>query len=388
MSTQNRITLSAAAVAAVMLATGCSAGSGSAGSTDAATLEIGSIDLSASCPETVVVQTDWNPESEHGHLYELLGDDPEIDAEAKSVRGPLLASGGYTGIDLEVRAGGPAIGFQPVTAQLYQDTSITLGYVSTDEALQSSADLPTTAVFAPLDRSPLMIMWDPETYPEVTTVDELADEGAIIRYYGGSAYMAYLVGAGIVPEEQADGGFDGTPANFVAAGGADAQQGFATSDPYIYSEEIADWGREIDYQLIDDLGFPYYQAAMAVRSGELDQLTPCLEQLVPVLQQGQVDFVADSAATNELIVRLVDEYDTGWVYAAESAEYATASMVDLGLVSNGEDTTIGDFDPARVSEVMDAVGPVFEENGTPLADGLTPDDIVTNEFIDETIGLP
>jgi hypothetical protein len=37
-------------------------------------------------------------------------------------------------VNLEVRAGGPAIGFQTVTAQEYQDDSILLGMGGTDDA--------------------------------------------------------------------------------------------------------------------------------------------------------------------------------------------------------------------------------------------------------------
>src|SRR4051794_14773347 len=76
--------------------------------------DIGSTDLAAAgCPDTVVVQTDWNPEAEHGGLYESLGDDYTIDSDNKVVSGTLIDSeGDSTGVKLEIRAGGPAIGFQ------------------------------------------------------------------------------------------------------------------------------------------------------------------------------------------------------------------------------------------------------------------------------------
>ena len=72
------------------------------------------------CPNPLIIQTDWNPEAEHGATYELVGDGYKVDADAKKVTGPLVASGGKeTGIDVEIRIGGPAIGFQQVTAQMY-----------------------------------------------------------------------------------------------------------------------------------------------------------------------------------------------------------------------------------------------------------------------------
>ena len=48
--------------------------------------------------------------------------------------------------------------------------------------------------------------------------------------------MEYLTGSGQLRPDQIDGTYDGTPANFVAAQGKDAQQGFATDEPYVYAE--------------------------------------------------------------------------------------------------------------------------------------------------------
>ena len=162
----------AATVAAATVACGSddsSAGSGYTGT-------VGKVDLSKVCPAKIVVQTDWAPESEHGHLYQLLGPDAKIDAGAKKVVGPLFTGGEYTGVDIEIRAGGPAIGNQSVVSTMYQDPSIMLGYVDTDQAVQTSKQFPTTAVMASVDISPQMIMWDPATYPQVTKIADLKPE--------------------------------------------------------------------------------------------------------------------------------------------------------------------------------------------------------------------
>ena len=388
-STRTRlVAASLMAVTAISLSA-CSGGA--AGSTDSSTssdLTIGSTDLSAAgCPAKVVIQTDWNPEAEHGHLYELLGKDHTVDPGNKTVSGPLMSKGEYTGVDVEIRAGGPAIGFQSVSSQMYTDTSITLGYVVTDEAIQNSESLPTTAVFAPLDKSPLMIMWDPATYPDAKTIPDVVKAGATVRYFGGYTYMEYLKETGVIPESQVDGGYDGTPANFVAAGGKDAQQGYASAEPYIYQNEVSAWGKPVKYQLIHDLGYQPYISAISVRSGELQSLSPCLKALVPVLQQAEVDYYADPAAANSLILDLVDQYATGWVYSQGVADYSVKTQLDEGLASNGDNGTIGDFDTSRVSDLLSKVTPIFEKQGTAPKQGLTADDLVTNEFIDPSIGL-
>jgi hypothetical protein len=101
-----------------------------------------------------VVQTDWDPESEYGVYYHMLGPNPDIDTDHKRVTAPLVSGGKDTGVKLEVRLGGPSIGFEPVSSQMYKDTSITLGQVSTDEAIRFSAKQATQAVVAPMETSP------------------------------------------------------------------------------------------------------------------------------------------------------------------------------------------------------------------------------------------
>ncbi|WP_286278922.1 hypothetical protein [Naasia aerilata] len=79
------------AVAAVALSacSGGASGSSGGGSTPSTDLKVGSIDLKAAgCPATIVVQTDWVPESEHGHLYQMIAGDYTIDASKKSASGP------------------------------------------------------------------------------------------------------------------------------------------------------------------------------------------------------------------------------------------------------------------------------------------------------------
>jgi hypothetical protein len=302
-----------------------------------------------------------------------------------------MAGGQPTGVKVEIRAGGPAIGFNTVTSQMYQDDDITMGYVTTDVAVQNSADLPTTAVFAENDISPQMIMWDPETYPDVTTIEELGEELAkddgVVRYFSGAAYMDYLIGNDILPEGVTDGSYDGTPSKFVVSQGKDAQQGFATAEPFVYENQVSAWGKPLEYQLINDTGYPIYPEAMAVKTGDLEELSPCLEKLVPVLQQADVDYFASPEATNEKIVDLVEQYDTGWVYDADVAAYAVKQMKALGIATDGDNGYVGDMDEERMQKIIDLDTEIFEAQGSTLKEGLAPSDLYTNEFLDDSISL-
>src|SRR6266851_6545951 len=116
--------------------------------------------LKGVCPDTIVIQTDWYATPERAAAYQLSGPNGTIDKKKGTYSGPL----GTTGVQVEVRLGGPFIGFQPIPAKMYQDPSIYLGYVATDDAVQASDKFPTMAVVAPLDINPQIVMWDPGTY--------------------------------------------------------------------------------------------------------------------------------------------------------------------------------------------------------------------------------
>jgi hypothetical protein len=389
-----RTGVAAAAAAALIGLTGCAGGSGAATSSSSASASgsagsASSVGLASVCPATVVVQTDWNPEADHGHLYELVGPNPEVDTAKKTVTGDLVVGGRSTGVKIQVRSGGPAIGFQSVSQQLYTDKSITLGYVSSDEALQNSAKLPTKAVMAETDKSPQMIMWDPKTYPSVTDIKSLGvalqKSGGVVRYFKGGAYMSYLEGANILPASVLDSSYDGSPAKFAAAQGKDAQQGFATAEPYVYQYEVGAWKKPVKFQTIYDTGYPIYPEAMSIRSADESKLAPCLKKLVPVLQQADVDYIKDPSTANKLIVDLVTKYNNGWVYDAATADFGAKQLKALNLVANGPSGYAGEMDEARFQKVIDIDTPIFTKGGTAPKAGIKPADLFTNQYLSKTV---
>lgn len=368
--------------------TACSSGDdeASAAALDVSAAEAGSpLDLSDVCPATIVMQQDWEPEAEHSGMYSLVGSDYTVDADKKRVSGSLVAQGVDTGVDIEVRPGGAAISYQSVASQMYVDTDIMLGAATTDAGMASSKDQPVTAVVAQLNMSPQIIMWDPESYPGAETIAEIAEQGASIVVSGGGSNLgAMLSGNGTVPADQIDPSYNGDPSRFVGDPTI-AQQGFATAEPYIYENEISAWGKPVAYQLASEVGYTVYPEPLAVRSGELEELTPCLTKLVPILQQAQIDYLDDPESTNNLIVELVETYNTGWVYSKEVADYSHEKMLELGVIQTDTSGIFGGMDEARIQGVIDSFGPILEASGTELKEGLAPADLFTNEFLDESI---
>lgn len=370
-------------LALVMLA-GCANSSESTDTTAAAATGT----LTGVCPDTVVIQTDWNPEAEHGFVYELVGDGYEVDAAGLRVTGPLVASGVDTGVKVQVRAGGPAVGFNSPTSLMYSDPDIFLAFAATYSQVQNSSELPTVGVVAPWAINPQIVMWDPATYPDVKTIADLKATGAKVRYFGGLAWMDYFIATGVLDEAQADASYDGTPANFVADGGKSAQQGFATSEPYYYENVLTDWGKPVAYQLIHDAGWTSYAQTLATTPENVEKYRDCLKLLVPMIQQAQVDFVADPTSTNALILDLVAQYNNGWLYDEGQAAASVQLALDNGLIANSPDGTLGSFDIPRVDDFLSIAVPILEGLGEKVKPGLSSADLVTNEFIDPAIALP
>ena len=340
--------------------------------------------LTGVCPDPLVVQTDWWPESEHGSMYELVGDDYVVNVDAKSVRGSMVLGGVDLGIQFEVRAGGPAIGFSAPRVQMYTDSGIHLGYTSNDGQILATNDAPTLAVVAPLEQNPQMVMWDPATYPDIETMQDIGDAGITVNVFGGGTFPSVFVAQGIWTEDQLDASYDGTPARFISEGGKIAQQGFASSEPYNYENVFEEWGgKPLKFQLVHDAGFPIYSQPVGIKTGDLETMRPCLELLVPIIQQATVDYAGAPDRANAMIVDTVAQFDSGWVYGEGKAEYSVNMMKELGLTGNGPDDIVGNFDLDRVQSVIDAMSGA----GMDVPDGLSASDIVTNEFIDESIGF-
>ncbi len=375
------------ALALTLAASACSSAD-DAGSGAAPAAANQSINLKGVCPDPVVVQTPWVPQAEHGALYQLLGHGYKLDAARKRVTGPLVAHGGKsTGVRIELRAGGPAIGFQSAAQTMYLDPSITLGEVATDDAIAASARQPVTAVVAPFEIAPYMLMWDPSVHTDWHTIADIGQTNTKVLYYKSATYMDYLLGSGILRRSQVDGSFDGSPATFVASGGTIAQQGFATNEPYLFTHLLPNWHRPIAFQLINDTGYPIYPEAVVVRADKKAQLAPCLKRLVPMLQRAQIDYLAHPGPINRLVVDLNHRYKVGFPYTLGQADFSAAQQRKLGIVSNGPDRTLGNFDMARIRRVMNIVVPIFAGRKQPVKPGLRPEDLATNEFIDPSVGL-
>ena len=340
------------------------------------------LDLADVCASPVVVQTDWYPQAEHGGVYELLGDDYTVDAQNGSTTGSLVFQGTDTGVDLEIRAGGPFIE-SPVVTELFLDDAITFGFVGSDVALSRYGEAPTLAVFNALVINPQIILWNASKHPAVSTIAEIAKEVSAVSVFGDRPYMRYLVSQGVVASDKVDTNYKGS---LMLATDDIAHQGFATSEPFRYAN-LESGAIDTAYQLVHDAGWTSYPQNLAINKLRLEALRPCLAKLVPMMQQAQIDFVTSPDRTVATILDVVTQLDTTWSQSAELANYAVATMKQLGIVGNGDTPTFGDFESPRLDDFITRAVPVLREQGLAIPE-LAARDIATNEFLNPDISLP
>ena len=364
--------------------TACGGSSSDTSATDTSAVESSTtvaseVSLAEVCPQTVVVQTDWFPESEHGGVYELMGSDYSASKNTGAVVGSLTYRGEDTGVDLEIRAGGPFLQI-PVVTQMFQDDAIMFGYVGTDVAIKTHIDTPTLAVFSALNKNPQVILWDATKHPDAKTIADIGKQVSTVYVFGDQSFMRFLTSLGDFTSNQIDSNYQG---NLLLATEDAAHQGFVTSEPYKYS--VLDSGPiTTGYQLIHDAGWTSYPQSLAIRADRLEEFSPCLSKLVPMMQQAQIDYIGAPQRANEIVIATTKVYDSWWTQSEGDTANGAKTQKDLGIIGNGETATFGDFEDARMRDFIAKALPIFRAQGLEVMD-VEPSDLATNQFLDPTI---
>jgi hypothetical protein len=385
-----RIAVTALAAVTALIVAGCSNSSTtSSGQEAASTAASGSPSaLKGVCPDTVVIQTNWWPQAEYGGLYRLVGATPTVDASKNKVTGKLVDNGTDTGVKIEIRSGGPANNFTPSTSLLYTDDSVMLGGADLDQVAQvSGSGKPVLSVFAPLDLSPVVLLWDPEQHPTFTTIADIGKTNTKVIYFQGATYMAYFLGAGLLRPSQVSASYAGTPDQWKASGGKIVQQGYVTNEVLRYQTDKSVWGKKVRYQLVAASGYPVYPETLTIRPDRKAELAPCLTKLVPILQRSDAAYAKNPGTTNQFISDLVGKFPKAFPYTRQQGDAAAKAMLENQILGNGGDKAVGDFDMDRVKRILTIVTPIFAAQKTPVKKGITADQLVTNEFIDDGIGI-
>jgi hypothetical protein len=349
-------------------------------------------DLTGVCPEKLVVQLPWLAEPEYAGVYQLIGGGGKM--ETNSYSGPL----GSTGIELQILDGGPGVGFVPIPTTLTAGNLVMgitpdIGIYGIGDAISSSKSFPTIGVLNFFQKDPQNLVFDADTY-SIDSVEDLVEatnDGAQIYVTGKYVpYVQYLIGKG-VPEGAFIEGFGGDYDKFITSGGSLINQGFSTDTNFRLEKELTDYGKAVDDIYLADLGYDVYAISAFVAESRFEELSPCLEELVPLMQQAMVDYIADPTEVNQLTA---DYNDAGhgaayWQTSVPHNEVAHQVMVEDELVSNGTDDTLGNDEDGKIQASIDLLLPILESiNNDTYDPEVTVEDIYTEEFIDPSIGLP
>lgn len=368
--------------AALVALTACSsaatpAGSGSPDASSAATSA-----LAGACGDTVDVQLPWWPGVDYAFLFQLIDGEGTVDTDENVYSGEI----GDTGVQLRLRSGGPAAGYQTGQSVYYQDPDIDLVVEGQDGQVSLAGDLPTVSVFSYYDTYPVVFLWGEPSW-DFRSLADVRASGAPVLAYGSSSYVTALEQSGDLDPAQVDGSFDGSPSRFVAEDGAIIQQDYITTAPYLYQHATDAWNKPVKLLSLNS-AYPIYQTTLQVRSDRLESYGPCLTELVPLVQQAAVDYALDPTRTNEVLADYTAQLPgVSVVLDADLLQSANAAQLKYGLVRNGTDGTFGSFDLGRVQDEIDLLTPAFEASGTDVPD-LAPEDIATNQFLDPSIALP
>ena len=155
----------------------------------------------------------------------------------------------------------------------------------------------------------------------------------------------------------------------------------------MYEFEVTDWGKPVAYQYINDAGWENYGESIAIKADKLEPNRACLEKLVPIIQQASVDYLADPAETNDVILAAVDGV----------RQLLDVQPGDRRVRRADDDRRRPPRQRPRrhAGQLRHGPGQRPDREGHPglhalgqaPPDGLTAEDVVTNEFIDENIGL-
>jgi ABC-type molybdate transport system substrate-binding protein len=342
--------------------------------------------LTKECGSSIVIQLQWQPQSDMGALFQLLGPDYKVDPKTKSVTGTLVTDGKDTGVKLTLRAGGSAIGFQSVASQMYVDDTIDFGLVHADQMIAASGEHPVVGVTPLLTHTPAILTWNPDKYGKDFSLKELASTDATVVVSPEQAFPAWLVAKGYARKDQIDTSYDGNPSRFIADPTI-VQQGFGNSEPYTYEHDTPAWDKPVGYQLLKDVGYNSYASNLSVRADKLTEKAPCLKRLVPLVQQAGVDYLTDPKPTNKVIVDVIAADSTFFPYSIGEATYSAKFLTEHGLIEN-EDGFLGGYDAARTKEFVGEVAPIIRAQGNDVPADLSADKLFTNQFVDESIKLP
>ena len=117
----------------------------------------------------------------------------------------------------------------------------------------------------------------------------------------------------------------------------------------------------------------------------MSEMTPCLQKLVPMIQQTGKDYVGSPDAVNATIVDWVSQDVSFTPYSAGEAAYSAQLLKDKAVIAPGGDGVWGSYDPAKAQSIVDDLRPILNKGGAGLPAQLPADQLFTTQFISDQV---
>ncbi|MFE9319437.1 hypothetical protein ACIHDR_07070 [Nocardia sp. NPDC052278] len=153
------------------------------------------------------------------------------------------------------------------------------------------------------------------------------------------------------------------------------------------NSEVRAWGKPVGYQLLRDVSYGGYARTVNVRADKLNELRPCLQRLVPMIQRATAQYRADPPHVNDVVVDVVSKNPKYSPYSAEPRRLRLGGAHRRRPHRQHTDGVIGSFDEARVQRVIDEFAPILRRGGANVPSNRRAEDIVTKELLDPTITI-
>ena len=197
-------------------------------------------------------------------------------------------------------------------------------------------------------------------------------------------FPQWLVAKGLLKQSQLDTGYDGAPARFVGDPSI-AQQGFVNSEPYTYEHETPSWDKPVAYAMVRDAGYDVYASNVSVRPDKMEKLTPCLEKLIPMIQQTGKNYVNSPDAINKTITDWVSQDVSFSTYSEGEASYSAKILKEKGVIGPDAAGVWGGIDMAKAQESINQLIPVLNNSGSDLPAQIPANELYSTQFIDTNV---
>ena len=117
----------------------------------------------------------------------------------------------------------------------------------------------------------------------------------------------------------------------------------------------------------------------------MERLTPCLQKLIPMIQQTGKSYVNSPDAINKTITDWVSQDVSFSTYSEGEASYSAKILKEKGVIGPDAAGVWGGIDMAKAQESINQLIPVLNNSGSDLPAQIPANELYSTQFIDTNV---